>query len=126
MKKMRDRISIGLGDFILSLRRLFSTMADGSALHRCSPGFECHRWGIRVNGTRFRGDSERRSGIEPEQCFLDDGEHPFRDEAEQFQADSGMEGPFATRRTRRGAFSVVAIWTVVTRRFSAESRFPGS
>jgi hypothetical protein len=33
MKKMRDRISIGLADFMLTQRRLFSTIANGSVLH---------------------------------------------------------------------------------------------
>src|ERR1700693_5449475 len=40
MRKMSERISIGLGDFILTLRRLLPTMANRSALHRCSSGFE--------------------------------------------------------------------------------------
>jgi hypothetical protein len=31
--------------------------------------------------------------------FRDEGEHRFRDEAEQLQADPGMEVPFATRRS---------------------------
>jgi hypothetical protein len=31
--------------------------------------------------------------------FRDESEHRFRDEAEQFQAEPGMEVPFATRPT---------------------------